>query len=376
MATNFNGQLNTNEIYNALFNMIISQRLFDITVATPTLADKLKVDGTLYGDTKLYYSMDIGGTYEWGNDAEAPNLLEINRNKTQKVEKITLDKFRQANITVDNYLSKRAWGDEGVFAQFNGVLTASIGQAKKVYENGYINTYIGTHKSTQPACNIVVERDDLATPVTAVELESVSRITGQRISKAIADLFVELKDNNRKFNEFNFLRSYDPSELMIVWNAQAKNKILKIDLPMVFNKGGLEPMEGIELDQHYFGNPIATAGTATGAEYSLVEKTYSVGTGDNKVDTYVRIGEVIPTGASYGIGEAYLPDPTIICKLISAEGNPFMSSMEVGTVFYNSRSLTENHYLTWGFNTMQSLKEKPFITFELGDLAETTGTEE
>lgn len=374
MAQLFNGQLNTNEIYNALFNMIISQRLFDITVATPTLAEKLKVDGTLYGDTKLYYSMDIGETYEWGNDAEAPNLLAINRNNTQKVEKITLDKFRQSNITVDNYLSKRAWGDEGVFAQFNGVLTASIGQAKKVFENGYINTYIGTHESTKPACNITVDRSDLVEPTTAVELESVSRITGQRISKTIADLFVELKDNNRKFNEFGFLRSYNPSELMVVWNAQAKNKILKIDLPMVFNKGGLEPMEGIEIDQHYFGDVLTTAGTADGSQYSLVEKTYSVGSGDNKVDTYVRIGEVIPTGASYLKNEAYLPNADIICKIISAEGNPFMSSMEVGTVFYNSRSLTENHYLTWGYNTMQALKEKPFISIKLGDLGTASST--
>ena len=49
----FAGTLTANEIYTALYNMIISQRVYDITTADPSLANALRVDGTLYGDTKL-----------------------------------------------------------------------------------------------------------------------------------------------------------------------------------------------------------------------------------------------------------------------------------------------------------------------------------
>jgi hypothetical protein len=39
-----------------------------------------------------------------------------------------------------------------------------------------------------------------------------------------------------------------------------------------------------------------------------------------------------------------------------------MSAFEVGTSFFNARSLTSNHYLTFGHNTLERLVDKPFIT--------------
>ena len=39
-----------------------------------------------------------------------------------------------------------------------------------------------------------------------------------------------------------------------------------------------------------------------------------------------------------------------------------MSAFEVGTSFFNPKSLTENHYLTFGYNTLEYLKNYPFIT--------------
>lgn len=55
----FTGQLNTNEIYSALYNMIISQEVFDRIGDSSELVDKAKVDGSLYGDTKLFYAADV-----------------------------------------------------------------------------------------------------------------------------------------------------------------------------------------------------------------------------------------------------------------------------------------------------------------------------
>ena len=58
---NFTGQLRSNEIFAALYNMIISQQVFadNITDTFSELADRFRVDGSLYGDTKLYYSSDV-----------------------------------------------------------------------------------------------------------------------------------------------------------------------------------------------------------------------------------------------------------------------------------------------------------------------------
>ena len=48
----FNGQLNHNQVFASLFNMIIGQQVFadNIYETKSTLADMSRVDGTLYGD--------------------------------------------------------------------------------------------------------------------------------------------------------------------------------------------------------------------------------------------------------------------------------------------------------------------------------------
>lgn len=64
---NFTGQLKTNEIFAALYNMIISQQTFADNVAEgyTELVDMARVDGSLYGDTKLYTSTDVLSSVAW-----------------------------------------------------------------------------------------------------------------------------------------------------------------------------------------------------------------------------------------------------------------------------------------------------------------------
>ena len=109
----FNGTLNTNEIFSALYNMIISQEVFADNLTGDDLVDKARVDGGLYGDTKLFYATDVLASSEWGNDAEATNLLALDRPDAPECQAIVLDQFRQIRLTVDNYMSKRAFADEG-----------------------------------------------------------------------------------------------------------------------------------------------------------------------------------------------------------------------------------------------------------------------
>ena len=101
-AQAFTGQLNSNEIYNALFNVrILFQKLAPQTVKRDEIVGLIEKSVGMYGDTGIVQGMDIQGTYDFGLDAEAANLLAINRNQTQKVEKFTIDQWRQTDVTND-----------------------------------------------------------------------------------------------------------------------------------------------------------------------------------------------------------------------------------------------------------------------------------
>ena len=94
--TNFNGQLTPNKIFGSIFNMIISQEVFadNIKGTFSKLVDMARTDGTLYGDTKLYYATDCLESVDWLNDAEAANLLELNRPDAPNVQAIKMDLAR------------------------------------------------------------------------------------------------------------------------------------------------------------------------------------------------------------------------------------------------------------------------------------------
>ena len=66
MAIQSSFTLTANEIYKTLANMIISQEVFaDNLGSHQTLVDKARVDGGLYGDTKLYYATDVLSSSAW-----------------------------------------------------------------------------------------------------------------------------------------------------------------------------------------------------------------------------------------------------------------------------------------------------------------------
>ena len=50
----FNGQLRSNEITSAHYNMIISQETFADNIKGSDLVDKARVDGTIYSENKIY----------------------------------------------------------------------------------------------------------------------------------------------------------------------------------------------------------------------------------------------------------------------------------------------------------------------------------
>lgn len=350
----FTGKLNSNEIFAALYNMIISQQVFaDNIKGGDDLVNDNRVDGTLHGDTKLYYATDALYSSEWGNDAEATNLLQLHRPEAPEVQAIVLDKFRQISLTTDNYLSKRAWEDEGAFTSFNSVMKGWIRDTKKVYDATTFNAFFGTCRTT------VGNQDIKVSTSTITETgEAKDRKEAQLIAQAIARTLKKVADYTRDYNDYGNLRKLDKSELTIVWNSAFVDKITYIDLPTMYHKDILNFSK--ELEARYFGDVIASAGTSDGTKRSMVEQVVSNGT----KSVHVFAGDLIPNGYKYEGGKAYTENPNIICKIYKKGTIPYMSAFEVATSFFNPKSLTENDYLTWGHNTLEYLKNFPFITVE------------
>lgn len=355
MPVAFTGQLRPNEIFGALYNMLISQQVFadNIKGTYSQLVDRFRVDGTLYGDSKVYYATDALQSVEWLNDEEAKNLLELHRPEAPKQQIITISNFRQIRLTVDNYLSKRAWGTEGAFTSFNSVMLGWIRDTKRIYDSTLMNSFIGTTETE------IGEQQIEITP-------NADQNDALTIAVALADLLVALKDVSRDYNDYGFIRSYDEGDLIVVFNAKLWNQLRKADLPTVFHKEGLlDEFEKVILPARYFGNVIEEDNTVNYSSdtdpriRTLVEGDFT-GTSTGKIHLFP--GDVIPQGASYKAFEAYMEDDTIAFKVIHKNSVPFMSAFEVGTSFFNPRSLTETHYLTWGYSDLDYLANYPFIT--------------
>lgn len=362
MPVAFTGQLRPNEIFGAIYNMIISQHVYadNIKGTNSKLVDHFRVDGTLYGDTKLYYATDVLPSHEWLNDAEAGNLLKIHRPPAPKCQKITISNFRQIDLTVDNYLTKRAWGDEGAFASFNSVMLGWIAETKRIYDSRLFNTYVGiteTEKGSQ------LQEVTLSTITETGEAKA--RMEAQMIAQKIADIFAELEDTSRDYNDYGFMRSLNKEDLMIVWNTKWVNKITKLDLPTIFHNQDLISKFGeYTLLPRFFGNKVVLTGqdivVQDADKYRFLEETV-VG------DKDYFPGEKIPAGTKIASATeilipAYQEKDDIICKIIHKKSIPFMSAFQTETDFFNPRSLSENHYLTWGYSDLDYLANYPFIT--------------
>lgn len=386
----YDGKLKANEIFATIYNMIISQQVFadNIKGTNSALVDKFRVDGTLYGDTKLFYATDVLGTDEWLGDNEAQDLLKIHRPADPDVQAITIDQFRIIPLTVDNYLSKRAYSTEGAFNEVQSVMLGWMRDTKKIYDATLMNTYVGTTESEANRKEVSI---DVTTAVTGLSGEEKNRVEAQTIANGIANLVVDLKDISRDFNDYQNLRSYDKDDFLFVWNSEYVNKLTNVDLPTIFHKDGLfDSFENV-LPSRYFGSPVSSAITLAnndGSYRSTIEAYYATAVGAAPV--HVFPGDLIPAksakvtsfneGASgtyragkqkataktissgIAAGEAYKVNSSIICKVIHKSAIPFMSAFETSTSFFNQRALTENHYLIWGYSKPQYLYDKPFIT--------------
>lgn len=391
-----NGNININQsvITGALKNMIISQKINMIDVADTELADYFRVDGTLYGDTKLFYSADIGAPFAWADDVVgsadrlAPNLLEVNRNKSVVCQSVKMGVYKFVSISTDQYLSKNAFMNEGVFGEMMGVFSSMLGRTKKVYDRALINSLIGVTTSPIAANNITVARSLSEDALEKTKAESLN------VMKAISLLKAKLKDNSREFNELNYLRSYNFSDFIAIWNVDQKANIMDIAKPITFHEGGIGEtgLKEFELTGKWFGTLNSTNALSSAtvrcakAGWYDVSKTVAAYVADYTKATdavkatciYLNEADVIPAVGAYidaarGIevtivsttfpaNYSYTVDSKVILKLVHKDSLPFMSGFESGSEFWNPLAKITTQYLMYGHNNLEFLKEYPLIT--------------
>ena len=361
----FNGQLRHNEIFGAIYNMIISQMVFadNIKGTNSTLVDMAKVDGSMYGDQKLYYATDSLHSYEWGNDAEAENLLKLHRPKAPEVQAIVLDQFRQIPLTLDEYMTKRAFADEGTYSQFNSVMHGWIGDTKKIIDSTTYNAFIGTEQTNVGKQMVNI---NLTAATEGLTGEEKARVRAGTIGQEMSKLLVDLTDVSRDYNDYGFIRSTSADDLVFVWNSDYVAEIEKRDLPTIFHKDFVDKFAEHTLPARYFGtvNGASVAQSNGTTIRSLIEQEVTDKDG-HKYQLFA--GDIIPANVTLASGgsvvyPSYTVDNKVILKIYKKGAVPYMSAFEVGTNFFNPKSLTTNYYLTWGRNTLEHLKNYPFIT--------------
>jgi hypothetical protein len=387
--------LNVNSIYASLFNMIIAEQVFadNISGKNSKLVGEAKAEVGLYGDSKNYWSTDVLKSHPFGADSEAANLLAIDRGPSPKGQRIVIDVFRQIRLTTDQYLSKQAWMSEGSFGQFISVMKGWITETKKVYDETTYNAFVGTHISGADVNTVNVDLRSASSgqPLYGLTGDEKANMTAKLIAQALADLFDDLGDVSRKYNVYKFLRSYSEDKIKVIWNKKFINQIQRVNLPSIFHKDGLmEKFNEYSLPSRYFGTVItstnkssyAASTPTTGKPIDSDDDTYDPGVGNangtirtlyevdvtvSAVDYHLFAGDEIPAGATiksggtFELGTVYIEDATVICKVVT-KLPPYMSAFEVGTSFFNPRSLTETNYLTFGHNTLEAILDSAYVT--------------
>lgn len=404
---NYSGQLNHNEVLPSLLNFIISIRTFTDNIAkVKTLVSRARVDGGMYGDTKIYTSTQALHSREWLNDLEAGNLLTLHRPPAPATQALVINRFRVVQVTTDNYMSKRAFKEQGSFTQFNSVIVGWVQVTKDIYDETTYNAFIGTEETSvgkqQQTVTLPQQAyhyfDGTDASNTDTDLEATARLGGQTIAEKVANLKADMtKKISKDFNDNQFHRRWAADRIMIVWNQRFLAKILKIDLPSLYHDKIFDDDMSDVLPQEYFGVTITSSNVSTysastpttGKPINSTTHAYTPGS-DNAngtirareemtvtvsgTDYELFAGEELPAGAVIYTsstdnlyGKIYIEDNTIICKVIYdvSESAPIMSSFIAETNWYNPLSLTETKNLIWSHNTLAHLKEFPFVTLRL-----------
>lgn len=395
-TTAFSGKLNSNEFINSLYNAyaLVYTYADNLSGGNEGLANRFKQDGGAYKDKSVATDVDVLFSRVW--DASDGNVLQPELKGFVVQEEIVLDKSRQIGLTVDSFLTKRAWMNEGNYDGFRSVLLSQIQKTKQAFEDTLINTFVGNCVNDKQPINEI----DVTMP-TDSDPEKQNRLRAMAVFKAIGTTFSNLADYSRNYNANKYLKKFSKDDFILVFNDEYANEFRYVDTPTIFHKDDLLA-SGEVLNHRYFGNPVTTATTADGSTHRASDEylirvsavdgaTYSAsgayalrvlpgdllpkGTPIATTDTLATVNSIKIIGgngdtqtvqnvkcASTVLG--YTEDATVIAKLVHKNVIKFLSGVSVGTEFVNGKNHTQNHYFTWLYADPKLINGYPVIAIK------------
>lgn len=374
----FNGTLGQNkvlfsQITGALYNMIINQQVETRTIGKgmASLIDEATRDVGLYGDRILKYFTDMLRVYDYEPDGtDQLNVLKTYRPAPPICQQMVVDTAKFIPLTLDDYLTKQGFADKATFGSFNSVMENWLKNTKKVYLAKEYNVFVGTTQATGGEQSVEVTLTNLEGLQTEVEKEAASRRNAQKIAEVVANTMVAMtEDASRDYNDLGIEACYDKEDLLMVWNAEALNKITLVDLPTMYNDNevlGALKQNIRRLPAKYFGEVMAAGGAtevkANGAQRFLHQTVVG-----GKV---YQAGDIIPTGTvlKNAQGQILIPNytadsnPRHICKIIHKDAAPVLAGFETTTEFWNPSNLSRNDYLHFLYNSFDRFTGYPWVS--------------
>lgn len=364
MPKAFSGTLNTNEWFNNLYNayLLVKTIADGLSGMDNGLASEFKADADLYHDKFVYTDVNVLDLRDF--DPTDTNVLAPEQKGEVKQQEIVINEAKQVGFTAGNWLEKRAWQDAGSYGQFESVLDAQVGETRRLYEHLMVKAAIGTMESS-----IGKQQRTVTLPTVADDIEATNRLQGQTVAEDLANLFVEMEDPSTEYTDNGYWKSYKPSDFVVIWNAQFKNKILKLDMPTIFDNAGLKAdFEGRVVPAKWFGKANGVSVTTTGTSNTTIYALEEMDIKDTDGKKYhVKPGVLLPANVNLVesgviVVPSYTVDPSIIYKVIHKEGVKYLTTIETSTEFFNSKNLTRNRYLTFAFAKPEYLMGYPIVT--------------
>lgn len=348
----FNGQLATNSVRSALYNMILGMDVLTDNFKGSDLYSKYAEEAGLYGDRKLYVCSQPQAIQTWaGHEAESANLLATAYNKDVKEEEVVITEKFMSMTTTDQYETKKAFINEFGFSTFTSLMKDFVQQAKRIHKALTYNTYVGTIEKTSQAVHTI-----------EVDTDANNNVPAENIGTAIAELITAMSDYTTDYNSFGYLRRYAPEDIKVVFNNKYRTPIKYIDLNSIFHNENLTRIfEGLDnLEAKYFGEVNASATVGDGATVrSLIEQDIKTG----GTTTHYKPGDLIASTDTAPAGTSYTVDDDVIAKVF-VKMPIYLSGWEAATEFKNARGLTDNTYVIFTESKPTALDAYPVITIK------------
>lgn len=361
---NFTGTLNTNIWHNTLFNAYLLVRTLSNTLAIDnTYAARFREDADLYHDKFVYTDYNRLNVRDF--DINDTNVLAKEQIGEVKQQEIVVTEAKQIGFTSGPWLKKSAWQNEGSYSEFQSALDATVDETRRMYEMQLMNIYLGSVLESTKG----IQAQTITLPVVEGNPEAQNRLQGQAIAEGLANIFDVLRDPATDNNDNGFWHSFKPEDFYVVFNTQYRNKILKIDLPTIFDNMGLKTdFAGDGLLSKYFGKLTAASVKTTGTNNTSIRAIDEMDVTDTSSNKHhVKPGQLMPNNVTLSDGtNISIPtvtnDAKIICKIVHKDGIKFLNAMETSTEFFNSKNLSTNRYTTFAFAKPAYLAAYPLIT--------------